>query len=94
MCGRGSPTAAPAAFNVCAAMPRIDIPTVNQPETSNQESAPSQVSKNVFRLLLAIVIVLALVAVYANVQRARRARTETVTFVPATAVPSPSPTPR
>jgi hypothetical protein len=83
-------TPAPLCFRICVAKIGIDIAVVNMPETSPQQSGPARVSKNVFRLMMAIVIALALVAIYANVQRWRRARIETVTF---TAVPTPSPTP-
>jgi hypothetical protein len=81
--------------HACAHKDGADIPAVTAPETSPEESGPSQISKNVFRLMVAIVIVLALVAIYANVQRLRRARMETATFTPATTItttPSPAPT--
>jgi hypothetical protein len=58
-------------------------------------NSESGVSKNVVRLMLAIVIGFALVALYANIQKARRAKIETVIFTPAsaqTATPSPAPT--
>jgi len=52
----------------------------------------SKVSKNVGRLMVAIVIGFALVALYANIQKLRRSAIETVVFTPASAqTPTPSP---
>ena len=71
---------------ICAGKIDIDSFGVN---------ADSGVSKNVVRLMLAIVIGFALVALYANIQKMRRAKIESVTFAPAsaqTATPSPAPT--
>jgi hypothetical protein len=48
-------------------------------------NSESGVSKNVVRLMLAIVIAFALVALYANIQKMRRAKIESVTFIPASA---------
>jgi Na+/proline symporter len=56
----------------------------------------SKVSKNIGRLMVAIVIGFALVALYANIQKLRRTTIETVTFIPAsvqTRTPSPTPAP-
>ncbi|HEV3392297.1 MAG TPA: hypothetical protein VG103_02195 [Chthoniobacterales bacterium] len=54
----------------------------------------SKVSKNVGRLMVAIVIGFALVALYATIQKLRRSAIETVVFTPASAqTPTPSPTP-
>jgi hypothetical protein len=58
-------------------------------------NSESKVSKNVVRLMLAILIGFALVALYANIQKMRRAKIESVIFTPAsaqTAMPSPAPT--
>jgi hypothetical protein len=78
-------------FEICVDEIDIDIPVVSEPEKSPEDSGPSQVSKNVVRLMFAILIVLTLVAVYANIQRLRRVRIETVTFT-AAASPTPMPT--
>ncbi|HLW34615.1 MAG TPA: hypothetical protein VKS98_03060 [Chthoniobacterales bacterium] len=55
-------------------------------------SSQPGVSKNVGRLMIAIVVGFALVALYANIQKWRRPAIENVVFTPG-GIPSAKPTP-